>query len=79
MAFKRSHHMAQQFYFERWLAKVTDYKRGQRLIMNAALHATSACLKYSFNQWTVNASVNVKQRALISNLNYEEKVTLQVQ
>lgn len=66
--------MAHQYYFERWKNKVIEYQRGQKLIMNAAQHATTACIRYCFHQWYVNGSIHVKQRALISNLNYEERV-----
>lgn len=36
LSFKRCHHMAHQYYFERWKNKVIEYQRGQKLIMNAA-------------------------------------------
>jgi uncharacterized protein YukE len=60
LSFKRCHHMAHQYYFERWKNKVNEYQRGQKLIMNAAQHATTACIRYCFHQWVVNGSVHVK-------------------
>ena len=74
LSFKRCHHMAQQYFFERWRQATVDFQRSQATLKNAILHCQKGDLAFAFAKWVQNASVEVRQRQLLTQSHYEARV-----
>jgi hypothetical protein len=66
--------MAQQYFYERWRQATIKYQRSQATLKNAILHCQKADLAFAFTKWVQNASIEVKQRQLLTQIYYEARV-----